>query len=291
VGTTAPTLRGLIDAGYDVAAVVVAQSDIGKSRKPRGLEVADIAAQHGIPLLSPASPAAARRELSSYGAQAAVLIAYGRIVPAEVLGLFPGGIINVHPSLLPLHRGSTPIESAILEGAHETGVSLMKLNEKMDAGPLYETVTVPLEDGAAKQELADRLSAIGADLVLKYLPGILDDSSGAAVPVPQDDSKATRDSHIGKSDGVIDWSKPALRLEREVRAYAGWPKSRANLGSTEVIITRSRVAKENLAPGTVRSADKRLLVGTGKDSLEILALKPAGKREMSAPAFLAGHKI
>lgn len=285
-------MTGLISAGYEIAAVVVAQGDAGKSRKPRNLEVAAVAGKHGIPLLSPVDLEAAKNKLASYGAKAAVLIAYGKIVPASVLELFPAGIINVHPSLLPLHRGSTPIENAVLESDQTTGVSLMKLTEKMDAGPVYETVKVPLRGDETKQTLADKLSGIGAELVLKYLPGMLGDGSVAApVPVPQDDSKATVDSHITKSDGRVDWSKPALRLEREVRAYAGWPNSRAKLGSTDVIIIKARVAGENLKPGEMHAIDKRLVVGCGAGALEILALKPAGKREMTAEAFLAGYKL
>lgn len=292
VTTAAPTLKGLIEAGYEVAAVVVAQSDIGRSRKPRDLEVAGIAAEHGIPLLSPADLGAAKDELASYRAAAAVLIAYGRIVPPPVLDLFPGGIINVHPSLLPLHRGSTPIENAILNGEDMTGVSLMKLAARMDAGPVYEAVQVPLKGGETKQALADKLADIGAGLVLKHLPGVLGLADGPA-PTPQDDSRATVDSHILKSDGVIDWQKPALRLEREVRAYAGWPNSRARLGSHDVIITSARAVDTASGgkPGEVTADSKHLLVATGKGSLEILSLKPAGKREMPAAAFLAGYRL
>ncbi len=289
VSTTAPTLRALIGAGYRIAAIVVAQSDIGKSRQARELEIAGIAAENDIPLLSPADLLGAKDELAAFGAPAAVLIAYGKIVPPEVLGVFPAGIVNIHPSLLPLCRGSTPIESAILDGANQTGVSLMKLIEKMDAGPIYDRRTSPLGGHETKQGLADKLSAVGSDMLLEHLPAILD---GSAKPVPQDNENATSTPHISKADGVIDWSKPALRLEREVRAYAGWPKSPAKLGSNEVIITQAAVINSGygLKPGEAKTENKRLVVGTGEGSLEILALKPVGKGEMTAEAFLAGRQ-
>lgn len=296
--TTAPALQALIGDGYEVAAIVVAQKDTGKSRQARPLEVADVAEQHGIPLLAPADLLQARDELAGYGAEAAVLIAYGKIVPPEVLAIFPAGIVNIHPSLLPLHRGSTPLESVILEGAAETGVSLMRLSEKMDAGPVYARETVILDCTETKQELADRLADIGTHMLLQQLPSILDQTSPD--PTPQDDAGATSDPHISKTDGTIDWSKPAARLEREIRAYAGWPRSRTSIGSTDVIITAAHVAESSGVtdtaadttgtPGDVQIEGKQLGIYCGQGLLIIDSLIPAGKREMPAAAFLSGYK-
>lgn len=288
VRTTAPALRALIGHGYGVAAIVVAQAGTGKSRQARPLEIAEVAKQHKIPLLSPVDLVAARDELAAYGAEAAVLVAYGKIVPPEVLSIFPGGIINIHPSLLPLHRGSTPLESVILNGAHETGVSLMKLSEKMDTGPVYAQETLPLSGKETKQALADRLSALGTDMLLQDFPAILD---GSLDPTSQNEAEASLDPHISKTDGVIDWSKPASRLEREVRAYAGWPRSRTKLGDTDVIITAATAAKGSGTPGSLRIAGKQLGVYCGQDVLLITSLIPAGKREMPSEAFLAGYKL
>jgi methionyl-tRNA formyltransferase len=287
VSTTTPALQALIGHGYDVAAIVVAQADTGKSRQARPLEVAAVAKQHNIPLLSPVNLVAARDELAAYGADAAVLIAYGKIIPPEVLGIFPAGIINIHPSLLPLHRGSTPLENVILGGAHETGVSLMKLSEKMDTGPIYAQETLPLSGKETKQDLADRLSAIGTDMLLQDFPAILDSSLD---PTPQDKTGASLDPHISKADGVIDWSKPASRLEREVRAYAGWPRSRTSLGGTDVIITAAHASEGSGTPGSLQIDGKQLGIYCGQGMLAITSLIPAGKREMPAEAFLAGYK-
>ncbi len=287
VTTTAPALRALIDNGYEIAAVIVAQNDIGKSRKARPLEVAEVAAEHNIPVLSPPNLKKAKDELAAYGAEAAVLIAYGKIVPPEVLAIFPAGIVNIHPSLLPLHRGSTPLESVILSGARATGVSLMKLSEKMDAGPVYARETVPLDGTETKQALADELSAIGTAILGENLPAILNSSLESQ---SQDETSATHGAHISKSDGVIDWSKPAVQLEREVRAYAGWPRSRATIGATDVIITLAHVAEGSGEPGSLQIEDKQLGMYCGENLLLIDSLIPAGKREMPAAAFLAGRK-
>jgi methionyl-tRNA formyltransferase len=282
------TLQALLAVGYEVAAVVIAQGEAGPSRQQRQLEVATIARQHNIPLLAPADLDSARGQLASFSADAAILIAYGKIVPQAILDLFPRGIINIHPSLLPLHRGPAPIENAILSGASETGVSLMRLNAKMDTGAIYTQATVPLTGTETKQVLADHLSAVGVDMVLKYLPGVLD---GSLQPTPQDDQAATYDRHITKADGLLDWAKPAARLEREVRAYAGWPRSSATIGSTEVIITQAHVEEGSDLPGSLLVEQKQLGVYCTEGVLVIDRLIPTGKKDMSAAAFLAGHKL
>jgi methionyl-tRNA formyltransferase len=288
VHTGVSTLQALLAGGYEVAAIVVAQNQATKSRQERQLEVAAIAEQHNIPLLAPASQPAAKEQLAAFGAEAAVLIAYGKIVPQAILDIFPRGFVNIHPSLLPLHRGSAPIESVILNGDKETGVSLMRLSAKMDTGPLYAQETVALDGTETKQTLAQRLSAIGTDLLLEHLPGILD---GSLQPKPQDDAAATYDRQITKADSRLDWAKPAVRLEREIRAYGGWPRSRAALGKTEAVVTKARALDLKGAAGTIRVDGKQLGVYCGEGLLVIDSLIPAGKQEMSAAAFLAGYKL
>lgn len=285
--TSAPTLQALIDADYNVVAVVVAQAEAGKSRRERELEVATIAKAHDIPLLSPDKPADAIAEIVAFDAEIAVLIAYGNLLPEALLDVFPHGIINVHPSLLPLHRGSTPVESAILDGDHQTGVSLIRLTKLMDAGPVYAQQAVKLKGGETKPRLAEQLSLIGTNLVLEHLPGILD---GSLQPVGQDDQQASYDERITKADGRLDWNKPAVRLEREVRAYLDWPRSRATIGSTDVIVTKAHIAEGSGTPGSLALSGKDLGIYTSENILMIDSLIPAGKKEMSAQAFLAGYK-
>jgi methionyl-tRNA formyltransferase len=288
VETAAPSLRALIAAGYEVAAVGVAQRPGAASRRERPLEVAAVVAEHHIPLLAPDRLSNAREELASFGAEAAVLVAYGKILPPAILELFPRGIINIHPSLLPLHRGSAPIESVILDGAAVTGVSLMRLSDTMDAGPVFAQETVSLTGQETKRELADRLSLIGSQLLTQKLPAILD---GSLTPVAQDETKATYDQLITKEASLLDWTKPAAQLEREIRAYAGWPRSRTAIGTSEVIITEAHAVADGQGdPGTLRLEDRQLGVYTGAGLLVIDSLIPAGRKEMDARAFLAGYR-
>lgn len=287
--TTAPTLTRLIEEGYDVKAVV-ASNDFSASRKQRILEVAEVAQKHNIPLLLPKNLKEISEELRALKAEIGVLVAYGKMVPQSVIDIFPYGIVNIHPSLLPLHRGPTPIESVILRGEQQTGVSLMKLVKAMDAGPVYDQKTVSLKGTESKQQLADTLLKIGSESLLSVLPAILESN---IEPKPQNDSMATYDNLIDKKAGYIDWQKPAIQLEREIRAYATWPGSRTTLAGKEVIITRAHVDSElktDTNPGNIKIINGTIAVSTKNGTLIIECLKPAGKPEMAASAFIAGHK-
>lgn len=219
-----------------------------------------------------------------------VLVSYGQIIPQTVLDVFPHGIINIHPSLLPLYRGSTPIESAILEGLTDTGVSIMKLSNKMDEGPVYaqKTYSMPAVSSSCKQTAATELLSLGAGLLLDILPGILD---GSIQPAPQDNVKATYSHQISKTDGIINWNKDAQTIEREVAAHAGWPRSHTSIAGKEVVITEATAVETPSSPGSL-TADKRTLeIGCKQGSLRIHKLIPSGKKEMPVQAFLAGYKL
>ena len=286
VNTEALSLQALIEAGYGVAAVVL-NYEAGKSRNSRPLEIRAVADKYKIPVYLPSKlDNQVINQLKSYRAAAAVLVAYGKLVPGPVIEMFPRGIINVHPSLLPLHRGPTPIESVILGGDKKTGVSLMQLTEEMDAGPIYGQSELLLKTNETKQELANELLEIGKSMLLELLPSILD---GTVIALPQDESRASYDRLLSKPSGIIDWSKPAKQIEREIRAYAEWPKSHTKLANIDVIITSSKVLNLRGEAGKILLDNKKLVVYCGKGALEIVRLKPTGKKEMDAPAFLAGH--
>jgi methionyl-tRNA formyltransferase len=288
VTTTAPTLRALLEAELEIAAVVVAQNNAGTSRKPRPLEVAVLAEQHNIPVLSPDKLSEAKDELTALKADTGVLAAYGKLVPQEIINLFSNGIINIHPSLLPRHRGSTPLETVILSDETETGVSLMSLTDKLDEGPVYAQQIVPLRGDETKQALADQLSQLGANMLVTHLPRILD---GSLSPTDQDPAKATYTEQITKAVSELDFTKSATELARAVRAYAGWPRSRAKLGTTEVIITAAHPSEVSGTPGTLFLADKQLGLHCSQGTLIIDKLIPAGKQEMTSTAFLAGYNL
>jgi methionyl-tRNA formyltransferase len=289
VSTTAPTLQTLVQSGYKIGAVVVAQNETGPSRKTRKLEIEEVAEAHNIPVIAPKrlKEADTVKQLASYGAEAAVLVAYGKIVPKEILDIFPKGILNIHPSLLPKHRGPTPIESVILHNDNETGVSIMQLVLEMDAGPVYAQETLLLRGNEEKQVLADQLLEIGKNMLISYLPQILD---GSLKPTKQNDKEASTDSLIKKSAAQLNFEEPAEKLERQVRAFAGWPRSKTVLGTTEVIITKAHPVDINGLPGTLWFGDQQIGVHAKEGTLMIDALIPAGKKEMTVSAFLSGYR-
>lgn len=276
----APTLQALIDNGYDVKAVV-SNFTRGTSRKARKLEVQEIAERHGIPVLLPQKLRDIKEDLVAYGAEAAVLVAYGKMVPQDIIDIFPKGIVNIHPSLLPQYRGSTPIETAILDGISETGVSLMKLVKAMDAGPTWAQEKVQLRGDETKQELTEKLLETGKNMLVQHLPSILE---GTLQPQPQDKTMATYTQLLTKTDGVLGpQNKTAIQLEREIRAFATWPKSRTVIHGKGIIVTKARVAAANSEQGL-------LLPCAHATRLEILELVAPSGKAMTADAFLAGIK-
>lgn len=291
VTTTAPVLQALLAAGHDIAAVVVAQEAAGQSRKQRPLEVAAIAEEHGIPLLAPAKLGEIYDQLAGYQAEAGILVAYGKLVPQSVIDIFPRGIINLHPSLLPRHRGSIPLEAALLAGDAVTGVSLMQLVRAMDAGPVYAQQTVRLRGNETKQELADNLLALGQTMLEVNLAAILD---GTLEPQAQNDLAATDDQRLAKDAGLLspsDWNQPAAAIERLVRAYAGWPRVRTTIGDSDIIITAVHIAVGTAVPGTLWLDNREFGVHAQDGVVVIDRLIPAGKKEMSGRDFLLGYKL
>ena len=291
ITTDAPVLRTLLAAGHDVVAVVVAQEAGGQSRKQRPLEVAAIAEAHGIPVLSPAKLSDILSQLADYQAVAGILVAYGKLVPQSVINLFPSGIINLHPSLLPAHRGSIPLEAALLAGDPETGVSLMQLVREMDAGPVYTQEKITLSGSETKQALADGLLELGRTMLLKKLPTILD---GSSQPQAQTTADVTYDQRLSKDAGLLgpsDWEQPAATIERMIRAYAGWPRIRTKIGTTDIIITGAHLAEGDGAPGTLWIENKEFGMHAQDGVVVIDTLIPAGKRSMSGRDFLLGYKI
>lgn len=286
VDTTAPVLQALIAAGYDVV-TVVAQHEVSRSRKPRQLEIATVAAEHSIPVLLPHKLSEITEQLQTLQAEIGVLVAFGKIVPQPLIDMFPRGIVNIHPSLLPKHRGPTPLESVILAGELETAVTLMSLGAKMDAGPIYVQQRVPLNGNETKQQLADTLLPIGKDLLLEHLAAIL---TGELTTAPQDDAAATYDQLITKDIAIIDWQLPAVQLERQIRAYAQWPKSRTTIGGREVVITAVHIVAGQGTPGDIWLQDRHIGMHTGDGILVIDQLIPAGKAAMSGSDFLRGYK-
>ena len=241
---SAPSLEALIKSGYDIACVVTKPDTIrGRGHKMDSPMVAKIAKKSDIPVLQPDKLSEIKDYLLELKAQVGVLVSYGKIIPKSIIDSFPSGIINVHPSLLPKYRGPSPIESAILNGDSETGVTIMSLIKDMDTGPIYYQEVISLNGDETRPELYDKFSILGAELLIKTLPDIL---SGTLKPEVQNEPEATYCSLIDRvKDGHIDPTvMTATECHNRVKAYLGWPKTRLDFLGNELVITKTRVLQD-----------------------------------------------
>jgi methionyl-tRNA formyltransferase len=282
----AESLR-LLAQDFDIEAVITKP----RAEHHRGaVPVLDVAAGLNLPVLT----ATNKRTLDELFAdrpvksKLAVLIDFGIIVSQQVIDYFPLGIANSHFSLLPEWRGADPITFSILSGQKETGVSLMMLTAGMDEGPLLAYAPFILPVDITTPELTDALIDLSYKQLKAVLPLYID---GQAIPQPQNPiKKPTYSRKLTKEDGLLDWKKPADRLEREIRAFLGWPRSRTTFGSLNVVITQAHVVEESGTPGARAISQKLPLIYCGERALVIDRLKPSGKKEMTGEAFLAGYK-
>lgn len=229
--------------------------------------------------------------LQRFQPRVAVLVAYGLIIPPELLQLPPDGFINVHPSLLPRHRGPSPIPATILAGDQKTGVTIMKLDEGVDTGPLLAQTTIPLTGQETTGSLSEILAQMGAELLRITLRQYL---QHAIVPIAQNHAKSTLTKKIRKEDGLIDWNEGATIIERKIRAFYPWPSAWTILKDERIIIHRARIVElaHPSIPGTLIElgpANLGIVCGNGK-ILEPLELKREGKKTMISAAFFHGYR-
>jgi methionyl-tRNA formyltransferase len=284
---SAPALTALIDAGYSIAAVVTKpDSRSGRGQHLQSPIVKQIAEAHGIPVWQPASLHDIAADIAALGDVAGVLSSYGMIIPADIIALFSPGIINIHPSLLPLLRGPSPIETAILSGDHVSGISIMKLTQRMDAGPLYVQQEIGLTGTETSAELYESMAAQGAALLIASLDAILD---GHAEASAQDESLASYTRLLKKEDSLIDPSSfTATDIERRVRAFITYPKTKMVIGKQLITVLKARAIFESTVAGAGASAG--LVITCQNESLlEIEELiGPSGKK-MTGQAFKNGY--
>ncbi len=216
-----------------------------------------------------------------------ILIDFGIIVSQKIIDAFPKGIVNSHFSLLPQLRGADPITFAILEGHRETGVSLMLLVEAMDEGPLLARTHFTMPNDVTTPELTKNLTQQSYEALRTIIPQYL---AGKIKPSAQPTQPVSYSRRLTKEDGLIDWQKSAIDIEREIRAFIEWPKSRTAIGNLEIIITKASVIDAEGEPGHAVVTNGQLIIYCGKGALVIERLKPAGKKEMPGKAFLAGYK-
>lgn len=292
-----PSLEALVAAGYEVAAVVT-QPDrpAGRGRTPVPPPVKQTALAHGIPVLQPESMrrAEAIEQVRGLAPDVIVVAAFGEILRKAVLDLPPLGCVNVHPSLLPCLRGPAPIAGAILAGLDVTGVTIMLIAPRMDAGPILAQRSEPIHLDDTTGTLGARLARMGAELLVEMLPRW---AAGEIQPQPQDESRATYTRIIKKEDGWIDWSLSAEQIARQVRAYDPWPGTFTLLHGQLLKVLAARAAPDRpmAAPSTVLGLSPlpdgdALAIATGQGTLLVTRLQLAGRKPVSAAEFARGQR-
>jgi methionyl-tRNA formyltransferase len=285
-------LEALARDGRYALVGVVTQPDrpSGRGRAPEPPPVKQAALRLGLPVLQPETlrEEAAVLQLAALRPDVGVVAAYGEILRKAVLAIPPLGYLNIHPSLLPRHRGPTPVPGAILAGDAETGVTVMKLDAKMDAGPILAQRRIPLPPDARAKALTEELFGLGAALLLESLERY---AAGRLEPTPQDDSQATYTALLQKADGAIDWSVEAERIERMTRAYDPWPGAWTSWRGQPLKIIAGRAHAGwagDAPPGALLERKDGIWVATGRGALELLLVQPAGKRALAAAEWRRG---
>lgn len=277
---------------YNVVGVVT-QPDrpAGRGRKMTPPPVKTIATELDLPVIQPKrldGDYAAKKQLVAWYPEVIVVAAFGQILKKDVLELAPRGCINVHASLLPRWRGVSPIQAAILNGDEESGVTLMKMDEGIDTGDIISQRAVRIEPEDTGGSLYDKLAKLGSDLLLATLPGYL---NGELQPIPQDDTSTLYAPMLRKSDGSLDFSKPAIFLARMVRAYSPWPGTFTHWKS-KTLKVHSAHAVDAPSPGTglYTIYGGFPTIGTSDGLFVIDEIQPAGKNRVSGDIFLRGAR-
>jgi methionyl-tRNA formyltransferase len=292
-----PILQALIDGDWGPIVAVVTQPDRpkGRGRQLQPSAVKELAQASDLPVMEPVSMRTpdVQAELRALQPEIIVVAAFGQILPPSVLELPPFGCINVHASLLPRWRGAAPVAAAILAGDDSTGVTIMKMDVGLDTGPILSQRSLEISPDDTRESLTIRLARLGADLFRDTLPDWL---AGNIQPQAQDEALVTHAPRIKKDQGLIDWSKPAADIARQVRAFYPWPGAFTHWQNKPVKILgaaaseRRQDESSDLIPGTVIVGPDGLAVVTGRGNLYLKQVQPAGKRPMLADDFARGAR-
>lgn len=287
-----PVLEALVNSEYEVVGVFT-QPDKPKGRggKVQMTPVKECALKHGIPVFQPVKMRLDGLEpLRSLAPDLCVTAAFGQILSQEVLDVPPMGTVNVHTSLLPKHRGPAPVQWAVLAGETVTGVTTMFSDAGIDTGDMLLKKTVDIGPEETAGELTERLSHIGAELLIETLRRL---EAGDLTPTPQDHSQMTYDSKIVKEMGQMDFTQPTARCLCQIRAMSPWPCAYVQLEEGALKIWRGKAAEGHGQPGTVLCADRKkgLIVATGDGAIELCEIQAPGAKRMEAKAYLLGHSI
>jgi methionyl-tRNA formyltransferase len=289
-----PALEALLRSSHRVVAVYT-QPDrpAGRGRQLAASAVKQCALRHGLPVEQPATlrDAAAAARLSSWSADLMVVVAYGLLLPQSVLQAPRLGCVNIHASLLPRWRGAAPIQRAILAGDAASGITIMHMEEGLDTGPILLLRPEPIGARETAASLHDRLAAIGAEALLEALDAI---ASGRATPRAQPAEGATYAAKIRKEEALLDWSRPAVELDRQVRAFNAWPVAQTLWNGQQLRIWEAApiaTAATGRAGAVIASGAQGIDVGTGEGLLRLKRVQIAGRKAMSASEFLHAHRL
>lgn len=285
-----PCLQRLLEDGHEVPAVFT-QPDkpVGRHAVLTPPPVKQLALSHGIPVYQPTkmrdgTVAALLREMAP---DCLVVVAYGRILPQEILDVPPRGCVNIHGSLLPRYRGAAPIQWSVIRGETVTGVTSMFMDAGMDTGDIIDTLTTPIGENETAGELFERLAPLGARLLSTTLAAIAD---GTVTRRPQNDAEATMAPMLEKAMGRLDLTRPAQELHNQVRGMNPWPGAFSTAGGKTLKIHETRVTAGSGAPGTLLCADP-VTVACGEGALQLVTVQPEGKPRMAAEAWLRGARL
>jgi methionyl-tRNA formyltransferase len=286
-----PCLRAL--AEHHEVALVVSQPDqpAGRGGQLTAPAVKLAAQALGLPVIQPRSAKTGelRDALAQSGAELAVVVAYGKILPRAVLDALPRGCVNVHGSLLPAYRGAAPVQWAVIHGEPETGVSIMQLDEGMDTGPVFLERRVAIDPAETAGELLDRLAPIGAQALLDALAAI---SGGTATPVAQDHARASHAPMLAKADGAIDFARPAAAVAARIRGVDPWPGAHAALHGQIVKLFRARTVAGHGAPGSVLAIGPAgATIACADAAVAIAEIQAPGRKRLTMAQFAAGRGI
>jgi len=278
------SLAALLEAGHDLAAVYTrAPRPARRGHHVQRSPVHELALARGLAVCHPAGlrDPAEQARFAALGVDAAIVVAYGLILPAPLLRAPRLGCLNIHASLLPRWRGAAPIQRALLAGDRETGISIMQMDAGLDTGPVLRQRAVLIAADEDAGSLHDKLAALGAEMIVEIL-------AAPPRPDPQPKEGVTYARKIEKADTVLDWSRPAVELERAVRAFRPAPGTSTSLAGEAIKIWRTRLVSEKLPPGVI---GQNLVVGCGEGALAVEELQRAGGKRMSAAQFLRGRPL
>jgi methionyl-tRNA formyltransferase len=292
-----PTLEALLASRHEVVGVVT-QPDRprGRGQRVSDAPVKAAAIGHGLPVIQPATLRVPEvtASVAEWHPDLGVVAAYGQFIPQALLAVPRHGMINVHASLLPRYRGAAPVHRAILAGDTETGVTIMRVAPRLDAGAMFAKATVPIGPDETSDELEQILARAGASVLADVADAI---AAGTAHEEPQDEAAATYAPRLTKEEGLIDWTLPAARIHDTVRGLFPWPHAYSYAGNERLIIWKTAVRplpeRTSDPPGTLVHADDHgLSVAAGDgQTVAILELQPEGRKPMAARDFLRGHPL